>query len=74
MQILIILFAVLFQINPQSDKVISYHTKKGKTVQSYKRTAPNHTTKDNYSHTGNTNPNTGKKGYEKGKKEQYFSK
>ena len=37
----------------------------GTRVHSHERTMPNKTKKDNYSHSGNTNPNTGRKGYKK---------
>ena len=53
------------QVNPHSTKVHSYNKKGGTHVQSYRRTTSNHTTKDNYSHKGNANPYTGKKGYSK---------
>ena len=49
----------------QSEKVRTYHKKNGTVVHSYRKTTPNHTKKDNYSHKGNTNPYTGKKGYNK---------
>ena len=37
-------------------------TKKGTFVQAHRATNPNHTKRDNYSHKGNVNPHTGKKG------------
>jgi hypothetical protein len=48
--------------------VHGYTTKNGKQVQSYKRTAPNGTQKDNFSTKGNVNPYTGKKGTKTPKK------
>jgi len=46
-----------------SDKAVKgYTTKNGTHVQSYKRTAPPGTQKDNFSTKGNVNPYTGKKG------------
>lgn len=65
MKILIILLSLFFQVNPKSEKVHTYRKRDGTTVKSYQRTTPNHTNKDNYSHKGNTNPRTGKKGYNK---------
>lgn len=52
-------------VNPHTEKVHSYKKKNGTHVAGYTKTAPNHTTKDNYSHKGNTNPRTGKRGYKK---------
>jgi hypothetical protein len=52
-----------------SDKSVKGYTKKNAThVQSYKRTAPNGTAKDNFSTKGNVNPYTGKKGTKTPKK------
>lgn len=68
MKVFILLFVPLYlltQTNPKTERVKSYYKRNGTTVRTYRRTAPNHTTKDNYSHSGNTNPNTGKKGYKK---------
>jgi hypothetical protein len=42
--------------------VKAYIKKNGAPVQTYKRTAPNRTQKDNFSTQGNVNPYTGKKG------------
>ncbi len=43
--------------------VHSYVRRDGTYVQGHYRTAPNNTTVDNYSHKGNVNPYTGKRGY-----------
>ena len=48
-----------------ADHVNGYTKKDGTYVAPYERTAPNGTTSDNYSHEGNVNPYTGKKGYKK---------
>ncbi len=65
MKILILLLLPFCLFGQSSTRVRTYHKKNGTAVQSYKRTSPNHTTKDNYSHKGNTNPYTGKRGYKK---------
>jgi len=46
-------------------RVEGHTTKKGKYVHSYTKTTPNSTKMDNYSHKGNINPYTGKKGHKK---------
>ena len=52
-----------------SDTTVHGYTKKNGThVQSYKRTTPNGTQKDNFSTKGNVNPYTGKKGTKTPKK------
>ena len=56
---------------PKSSRDVTVHgytRKNGKQVQSYKRTAPNGTQKDNFSTKGNVNPYTGKKGTKTPKK------
>ena len=45
--------------------VKSYTTKKGTYVQSYKKTSPDKTVRNNYSYKGNYNPYTGKIGTNK---------
>jgi hypothetical protein len=44
------------------EHVHGYYKKDGTYVAPYERTSPNGTTSDNYSHTGNVNPYTGKPG------------
>ncbi len=61
--LLLIPCSLYAQVNPHSTKVHSYTKKDGTHVQSYRKTESDHTTNDNYSHKGNTNPYTGKKGY-----------
>ena len=56
------------QVNPNSITVRSYHKKNGTYTQSYRRTKPNKTQRDNYSAKENTNPYTYKRGYKKPKK------
>lgn len=63
--LLLLPFAMFAQVNPHYTIVHSYHKRDGTAVQSYRRTAPNRNTRDNYSHKGNTNPYTGYKGYKK---------
>lgn len=63
--LLLIPVALFSQVNPKSERVHTYTRRSGRTVQSYQRTSPNHKTKDNYSHKGNTNPYTGKGGRSK---------
>lgn len=53
------------QVNPKHERVRSYEKKDRTVVKEHERTKRNSTTRDNYTHTGNTNPNTGKKGYRK---------
>jgi len=65
MKTLILLLLPCCLLGQASTRVHSYNKKNGNHVQTYRRTTPNHTTKDNYSHKGNTNPYTGKKGYKK---------
>jgi hypothetical protein len=48
--------------------VKAYVRKNGTPVQTYKRTSPNSTQKDNFSTEGNVNPYTGKKGTKTAKK------
>lgn len=65
---LILLLAVntvFAQVNPSSTRVKTYRKSDGTVVETHRRTQANRTTKDNYSHTGNTNPWNGKKGYKK---------
>lgn len=50
-------------VNPNYHTVKSYQRKDGTVVQSYKRTNPNNTNRDNYSTLGNTNIWTGKPGW-----------
>jgi hypothetical protein len=66
------LFAFLFisttypsfaQTNSRHVKVSGYYRKDGTYVQPYFRTAPNSTSRDNFSTKGNTNPYTGKPGW-----------
>jgi hypothetical protein len=62
---LVLTVCLTAQVNPHSTRVHSYTKKDGTHVQSYRKTQPNGTKKDNYSHKGNTNPYTGKKGTKK---------
>jgi hypothetical protein len=48
--------------NSHSTKVRSYNRKNGTHVNSYHRTIPNHSKRDNYSTKGNYDPWTGKTG------------
>ncbi len=43
-------------------QVKGYTKKNGTYVHSYRRTAPNRTKQDNWSHKGNVNPDTGRAG------------
>lgn len=52
----------------QTTHVKSYTKKNGTHVVAHDRTSKNSTQKDNWSTKGNTNPETGKKGYKKAKK------
>ena len=54
--------------NGSSARVHGYTKKNGKQVQSYRRTTPDGTQKNNYSTKGNTNTATGKKGTRNAKK------
>jgi hypothetical protein len=45
--------------NPNSHPVQGYTTTGGTYVQPHQQTNPNNTQRDNYSATGNVNPNTG---------------
>jgi hypothetical protein len=45
-----------------SHSVRGYTKKNGTYVQPHRQTNPNHTRTDNWSHKGNTNPYTGKRG------------
>lgn len=45
--------------------VHGYQRSDGTYVQGHDRTDPNGTTSDNWSHEGNTNPNTGARGHHK---------
>lgn len=65
---LLIPVALIAQVNPKSERTRNYTKRNGTHVQSYRRTVPNKTQRDNYSSKGNTNPNTGRKGYRKPKK------
>jgi hypothetical protein len=65
---LFVTIGVFAQTNPRSETVHSYTKKDGTHVNSYHKTAPNRTQRDNYSAKGNTNPYTGKKGYKYPKK------
>jgi hypothetical protein len=65
MKTLILLLMPIALFGQSSEKVRGYRKKNGTTVHSYRKTTPNSTKKDNYSHKGNTNPYTGKKGYKK---------
>lgn len=58
--------AVLFAGNAEARDVYvqGYQRDNGTYVQPYYRTAPDSTTLNNYSTQGNTNPYTGKSGYE----------
>jgi hypothetical protein len=63
----IITFAILLLssaafAHPGSHSVSPYVTKKGTYVAPHRQTNPNGTKSDNWSHKGNTNPYTGKKG------------
>lgn len=51
------------QTNPNHLRVSGYYRSNGTYVQPYFRTAPNSTTRDNFSTKGNTNPYTGKPGW-----------
>ncbi|MBF7694180.1 hypothetical protein [Acinetobacter pollinis] len=48
--------------NSNSSTVSGYTRSNGTYVDSYQRTSPNNTQRDNYSSIGNTNPYTGKQG------------
>jgi hypothetical protein len=61
--ILILIPCCLF--GQSSTRVKGYTKKDGTHVSSYHKTTPNRTKNDNYSHKGNTNPYTGKKGTKK---------
>lgn len=52
-------------VNPSHERVSEYQRENGTRVDSYERTTPNETKKDNYSTEGNRNPFTDKKGYKK---------
>jgi hypothetical protein len=71
--LLTLLFALsinilLAQTNPRTTTVRGYTKKSGTHVNTYRKTSPNHTQRDNYSTKGNTNPYTYKRGYKKPKK------
>ncbi len=55
--LLILILAPSYAYADQS--VNGYYRKDGTYVQPYTRSSPNNTVTDNYSYTGNTNPNTG---------------
>lgn len=59
---LLINISVYAQENPRSHNVRGYTKKNGTYVAPHEQTNPNRTRKDNYSHKGNYNPYTGKKG------------
>ncbi len=64
LELCLIAFALLLfsQANAKTVNVRGYTTKTGRYVQPYKRTSPNHTKLDNWSHKGNVNPYSGKEG------------
>lgn len=51
------------QVNPNDHEVKGYYRKDGTYVESYHRTNPNGTNRDNFSTKGNVNPYTGKEGW-----------
>lgn len=53
------------QVNPSHHTVKAYTKKDGTVVQKHEQTNSNKTKTDNYSHKGNTNPYTGKRGSKK---------
>lgn len=61
------LLMFLVQGSYAASSVHGYTKKNGTHVQSYKRTSPNHTQRDNWSSTGNVNPYTGKAGTKRSK-------
>ncbi len=61
--LLLLPISLLAQENHQTEKVKHYQKRDGTHVQSYHRTKGNSKTSDNYSHKGNSNPYTGKKGH-----------
>jgi hypothetical protein len=65
MKTLLLLLLPLSLMAQSSTKVHGYTKKDGTHVESYHRTKSDGTTKNNYSHKGNTNPYTGKKGTKK---------
>ncbi len=54
-----------FRDSPEEIYIRGHYRSNGTYVDGYYKTSPNHTTKDNWSHSGNTNPYSGKKGYKK---------
>lgn len=58
------LLALLIPSIAAADQYVSPHVRSdGTYVQGYMRSSPNSTTFDNFSHSGNTNPYTGQRGY-----------
>lgn len=55
---------VSFNFAEAATRVRSYYKKSGTYVPSHYRSDRNYIKTDNYSHHGNTNPYTGKKGYQ----------
>lgn len=62
-KIVCVAFATVSCLSFGAQTVQGYSKKNGTYVQSYKRTAPNSTQRDNWSSRGNANPYTGKAGY-----------
>lgn len=60
---LVLLASFLLPCLAHAVRVSGYHRKDGTYVQSYERSAPNNTVRDNYSYEGNQNPYTGKEGH-----------
>lgn len=63
--ILVLACAIGFSANARSTRVRGYVTKNGRYVAPHEKTTPNKTKLDNFSHKGNINPYTGKKGTKK---------
>lgn len=59
---MLLTLTALAQVNPEHHHVSGYTKKNGTYVAPHEQTNSNSTRKDNYSHKGNTNPYTGKKG------------
>lgn len=60
---LVVLFAFsLVAMATSSHNVKAYKTKKGTVVKAHRATDADHKKSNNWSHKGNSNPNTGKRG------------
>ena len=66
MKTALVVLAVLFSTNAFADKYVRGYVKKdGTYVQPHMKSSPNQFQFDNYSSSGNTNPYTGQKGYDR---------